>query len=425
MSKDETAPHVVILGGGFGGLTAARALRRGRVKVTVIDQRNHHVFQPLLYQVATAGLSPADISAPIRGVLDQPNTDVLLATVTAVDGARREVVCQDLHGERRVRYDHLIVATGARHSYFGHDEWEKLALGLKSIEDATALRRKILLAFEAAESERDEGEVDAWLTFVIVGGGPTGVELAGAIAELSRRALAKDFRTIDPTRTRVMLVEAGPRLLASMSEELSASAKQELEAMGVVVKTDTRVLDMDARGVKTDAEAISARTILWAAGVKASPVGAWLGVPTDAQGRVRVDDHCRAPGLEGVYVIGDAAHFEEGGKLLPGIAPVAMQQARYVAELVSLAVRGDDARTSPFRYVDKGSLATIGRGRAVGEYKNMHMTGLVAWLVWALVHVYYLIGFRNRMLVLFEWVWAFVTFQRGARLIVGARGDGA
>lgn len=420
---DQTGtPHVVVLGGGFGGLTAARALSGCLANVTLIDQRNHHVFQPLLYQVATAALSPADISAPIRAVLTSPRADVLLASVTGVDTKKKLVHCTNVHGSREVPYDYLIVATGARHSYFGHDDWEKVALGLKSVEDATALRRKILLAFEAAESEPNDADVDAWLTFVVVGGGPTGVELAGAIAELSRRVVAGDFRRIDPTRARVVLVEAGERLLPMLSPELSRSANEQLEAIGVVVKTNVRVESVHETAAKTSEGEIATHTILWAAGVKASPVGQWLDVSTDAAGRVNIDDHCRAPGKKDVFVIGDAARFVHEGHMLPGIAPVAMQQGRYVASLIVAAI---DEKTSveeqgTFRYVDKGNLATIGRGRAVGEYKGMRFTGLIAWLVWALVHVYYLIGFRNRLLVLFQWAWAYVTFQRGARLIVDA-----
>jgi NADH:ubiquinone reductase (H+-translocating) len=415
--------HVVVLGGGFGGLSVARALAKTDARVTIIDRRNHHVFQPLLYQVATAGLSPADISAPIRAVVTSPRADVLLASVTGVDTTNKRVLCTDVHGSKAVDYDYLVIATGARHSYFGHDDWEKYALGLKSIEDATALRRKILLAFEAAESEQDDARIDAWLTFVVVGGGPTGVELAGAISELARRVVSKDFRRIDPKRARVILVEAGPRLLSMLSPELSQSAKDQLQAVGVIVKTDVRVLSIDAHAATTSEGPIATHTVLWAAGVKASPAGDWLSAPTDAQGRVNVDDHCRVPGKQGVFVIGDTSTIGAG---LPGIAPVAMQQGRYVAELIAFALQhGDDATDDhgPFRYVDKGNLATIGRGRAVGEYKGMRFTGFVAWLVWALVHVYYLIGFRSRALVLFEWAWAYVTFQRGARLIVGAQGD--
>lgn len=419
-------PSVVILGGGFGGLAAACALARTNVRVTLIDQRNHHVFQPLLYQVATAGLSPADISAPIRAVVTSPRADVLLATVTGVDTETRCVHCTDVHGARDVAYDWLIIATGARHSYFGHDEWARYAHGLKSIEDATALRRKILLAFEAAESETRDDRIDAWLTFVVVGGGPTGVELAGAIAELARRVVSKDFRRIDPKRARVVLVEAGDRLLPMLSTELSQSAKEQLEAVGVIVKTNVRVESVDATSAKTSEGDLATRTILWAAGVKASPVGEWLDVPTDSQGRVMIDDRCRAPGKTGVFVIGDTARFEHEGKMLPGIAPVAMQQGRYVASLIRAAVSGGPGAIDEhgaFHYVDKGNLATIGRGRAVGEYKGMRFTGFIAWLVWALVHVYYLIGFRSRAVVLFEWAWAYLTFQRGARLIVGAQGD--
>jgi NADH dehydrogenase len=411
-------PRVVIVGGGFGGVRAAQALRRAPVRVTVIDRNNHHVFQPLLYQVATADLSPADISAPIRGMLrDQRNAETLLAEVASVDVDARQVIARD-HFEGRefsAPYDYLILATGAGPSYFGHDEWAHDAPGLKSLTDATAIRRRILLAFEAAELEQDPDIRSAWLTFVVVGGGPTGVELAAAIAELSRHALVGDFRHIDPSLTRILLVEAAPRLLNAFPESLADDAERDLKRLGVEVRTGQAVQEVDDEGVVIAGERITAKTVLWAAGVTASPAGRWLGAETDRAGRVLVQPDLSVPGHPEVMVIGDTAHLEEDGKLLPGVAQVAMQQGTYAGRRVLWLLRGQ--QTKPFHYVDKGNLAIIGRRAAIADFGWLRLHGFVAFVVWAGVHIFYLINFRNRLLVMTQWVWAYLTAQRGARLI--------
>ncbi|MCC6847691.1 MAG: NAD(P)/FAD-dependent oxidoreductase [Deltaproteobacteria bacterium] len=413
MSKDR--PHVVIVGGGFGGLAAARALRRAPVRVTLVDRRNHHLFQPLLYQVATAGLSPADIAYPIRAVLRrQRNAHVLLAEATAIDAARREVVLKD----GRLGYDWLVVATGARHAYFGRDEWEALAPGLKSLEDALEIRRRILLAFEKAEREPDVETRRALLTIVIVGGGPTGIELAGAIAEIAREVMKADFRAIDPTETRVVLVEAGPRVLATFPASLSTEAAAALRERGVEVRTETRVTAIDPGSVAFDGERIAAATVLWAAGVAASPLVTSLGAPLDRAGRLVVAADCSVPDHPEIFVIGDAAAMRGAdGAPLPGIAPVAMQQGRYVARLLRGAIAGRPRE--PFAYRDKGNLATIGRADAVAHIGRLKLHGLLAWILWLVVHILYLVGFRNRVVVLVDWAWAYVTMSRGARLITG------
>ncbi|HEX9056301.1 MAG TPA: NAD(P)/FAD-dependent oxidoreductase [Ktedonobacterales bacterium] len=411
-------PRVVIVGGGFGGLKAARGLRGAPVRVTVIDHSNYHLFQPLLYQVATAGLSPADISAPIRGVLRrQENAEVILAEVTGVDVAGKRV----LLGERAVPYDYLVIATGARHSYFGHDAWERWAPGLKSIPDATATRRKVLLAFEAAEQEYDVARQRELLTFVIVGAGPTGVELAGAIAELAHKALRSDFRHIDPTSARILLVEAGPRILAAFSERLARRAARKLERLGVEVRTGTAVQQVDAAGVIAAGERVAARTVIWAAGVQASPAGKWLGAETDRAGRVLVGPDLTLAQHPEIFVIGDTASVTGGGKPLPGVAPVAMQQGTYVARTIWRRVAGVP-KLGPFVYRDKGSLATVGRSFAIAHIWHMELSGYIAWLTWMAVHIAYLIGFRNRLLVMIQWAWVYLTFQRSARLIVPAAG---
>jgi NADH dehydrogenase len=409
-------PHVVILGAGFGGLNAAQALRRAPVRVTVVDRRNHHLFQPLLYQVATAALSPGDIAYPVRAVLRrQRNARVLLANARSVDTARHEVVLTD----GILRYDYLIVALGARHAYFGHREWEKRAPGLKSLEDALEIRRRLLLAFEKAEWESDEETRKMLLTFAIVGGGPTGVELAGATAEIARGVLAEDFRAIDPRQARVVLIEAGPRILPSFAEKLSGKAQQALEKLRVEVRTGAAVTDIEETALVLGSERLAAGTVLWAAGVAASPVARSLGGPLDRPGRVIVNPDLTVPGQHGVFVIGDLAAFRRpDGTLLPGVSPVAIQQGRSAARSILRAMAGRPPET--FRYVDKGSMAVIGRAAAVAELPGrILLWGFPAWLVWCFVHIFFLIGFRNRFIVMFEWAWAYFTWQRGARLITG------
>jgi NADH dehydrogenase len=420
-TSQKNVPNVVIVGGGFGGLRAAKGLAKAPVRVTVIDRSNHHLFQPLLYQVATAGLSPADIATPIRSVLrKQKNTEVLWGEVQEVDTRTRKVVLPD----REVPYDYLIIATGARYNYFGHDEWEEAAPGLKTIADATMLRAKILAAFEQAEICATQAERQALLTFVVVGAGPTGVEMAGSIADLAHKALARDFRHIDPASARVVLVEAGPRILAAFPEELSAKAQRKLEELGVEVRTGAAVQSVDTDGVVISDERLPSKTVMWAAGVVASPAGKWLGAEVDRAGRVVVSPDLTVPGLPEVYVIGDTASAKgDNGKPLPGVAPVAMQQGTYVADRIDRRVRGvQQARDERFEYTDKGNLATVGRSFAILDIKGFTMAGFFAWLTWIVVHIFYLIGFRNRFLVLTQWMWAYLTFQRGARLIVTAEG---
>jgi len=406
-------PRVVIVGSGFGGLEAAKKLACKDVQVTVIDRTNYHLFQPLLYQVATAALSPADIAAPVRAVLSRcKNVEVILAEVESVDVDAKKVKMADLE----IDYDYLILATGARHSYFGHNDWEKLAPGLKSLEDAIELRRRILLAFEYAEKTTDEAARRAALNFVVIGGGPTGVEMAGAIAEISRHTLAKDFRHINPSEARVILIEGEPRLLAAYPEDLSASARKQLMDLGVEVCTGARVTNVTEDGVQVNGEFIPCRVKIWAAGNTASFVGKTLGAPVDRVGRVIVNDDLTVPGHPEVQVIGDLANFpHQTGQPLPGISPVAMQEGRHAARNVLAMIQG--RKPQPFRYWDKGTMATIGRNKAVADLKFMHLSGLPAWLAWLFVHIVFLVGFRNRLLVLIQWAWAYLTFDKGARLI--------
>lgn len=406
-------PRVVIIGAGFGGLYAARALRDAPVDVTVIDRTNHHVFQPLLYQVATATLAPTDICAPIRWLLrKQANAEVVLGEVHAIDAGRR-VVTYD--AGRTLEFDFLIVAAGARHSYFGHPEWEAWAPGLKSAEDAIVLRRRWLLAFERAEQAEDEVERRAQLTFVIVGGGPTGVELAGMLPTISRFSLPSDFRHIDTRTARILLIEGGSRILPAMPEDLSAHALHDLEELGVEVRTGVRVTRVGDGWVEAGGERIEARTIFWAAGNEASPLGRYLGVPVDRTGRVPVLDDLSVPGLPNVFVVGDLAVLQSRGAPVPAIAPAAMQSGRTAARNIVHTVRREGRER--FRYFNKGDLATIGRYRAVGVIGGKHLSGWIAWWTWLLVHIMYLAGFRNRASVLVEWAYAFFTYQRGARLI--------
>ena len=419
-SKQPTTikPRVVIVGAGFGGLRAARGLRNAPVDVTVIDRNNHHLFQPLLYQVATAGLSPADICAPIRGILKrQANTSVILGEVTGVDLQEQRVLMHD----KAVPYDYLILATGARHSYFGHDDWEPFAPGLKSITDATMLRRNILLAFEAAEVETDPDKRRALLTFVLVGAGPTGVEMAGAISELAHKALTSDFRHIDPASARIILVEAGPRILATFPERLASRAQKELNHLGVEVRTGAAVEGIDADGVVIADKHLAAQTVIWTAGVAASLAGQWLGTETDRAGRVKVLPDLTIPDHSNVFVIGDTASLAQKGKPLPGLAQVAMQEGTYAASVITQRIKDAHTGTShaadPFHYLDKGNLATVGRSFGIVDIKRIQFTGFIAWVMWLAVHIFFLIGYRNRFLVMFQWAWAYFTFQRGARLI--------
>jgi NADH dehydrogenase len=409
-------PRVVIIGAGFGGLTVAKALADAPVDVTVVDRHNYHLFQPLLYQVATAALSPADIASPIRAIVGkQRNTSVVLATVSGVDMARGEVPSR----ERRIPFDYLVLATGAQHAYFGHDDWEAHAKGIKTIDDATLLRRKILLAFEKAEIETDPEERARLLDFVVVGGGATGVEIAGAIAELAHKALASDFRAIDPQDARIVLVEAGPRLLPGFDERLSEAARRALDTLGVEVRLSAMVTGCDEAGVSIGEERIETRTIVWAAGVQASRAGEWLGAGTDRAGRVKVAPDLSIPGSPNVFVIGDTAHvLDIDGKPLPGVAPVAKQEGKYVARLIRARVEGGDL-PPPFRYRDPGALATIGRKRAVVQFGRVRLSGRLAWWLWSLAHIYFLIGFRNRLVVAMNWIWTYASFQRGTRLITG------
>ncbi|MBZ5628064.1 MAG: NAD(P)/FAD-dependent oxidoreductase [Acidobacteriia bacterium] len=407
-------PRVVIVGGGFGGLTAAASVARSAVSVTVIDRKNYHTFQPLLYQVATAGLSPGEIAAPIRGVLHRhKNVSVLMADVCGVDLEKRRVKLSDVE----IEYDYLIVAAGASHSYFGHDEWAAAAPGLKTIEDALEIRRRVLLAFELAERQAVTTGTHEQLNFVIIGAGPTGVELAGTLAEVARHSLAMDFRAIDPRLTRVILVEGQPRVLPAYPEELSRSAHQQLEQLGVEVRTSTKVTAVEPGRVMLGDTMLPSAVTLWAAGVSASPLGKMLG-PTDKAGRVLVESDLSVPGHREVFVIGDLANLAgKNGQPLPGLAPVAMQQGRAVARTIGREIRG--LPREPFHYQDRGTMATIGRAAAVADFGKIKVSGFVAWILWLFVHIMSLIGFRNRVLVMLEWSWSYLTYERSARLITG------
>ncbi|HEY7753656.1 MAG TPA: NAD(P)/FAD-dependent oxidoreductase [Steroidobacteraceae bacterium] len=410
-------PQVVIVGAGFGGLAVARGLARAPVDVTLIDRQNHHLFQPLLYQVATAGLSPADIAWPVRHLVrHQANTRVLMGEVTAVDAARKVVML----GDGPVAWDWLVLATGASHGYFGHDEWAPHAPGLKDLDDATAIRRRLLLAFERAEMASSPELARRLLTIAIVGGGPTGVELAGAIAELAKRALAADFRAIDPTQARVLLIEAGRRLLPNFPESLSRYTAAVLTRLGVEVRLGAAVTACDGLGVQIGAERIPAATILWAAGVTASPAAAWLGLAGDRAGRLPVEPDLTAPGHDHIYAIGDTALARDAqGAALPGIAPVAKQQGAHVARSIIARIHGRAA--APFAYGDRGLLATIGRKSAVITYRRLRLRGWPAWWLWGAAHIYFLVSLRNRLIVVTQWLWSYFAFERGARLITGLK----
>ncbi|MFC3716427.1 NAD(P)/FAD-dependent oxidoreductase [Luteimonas soli] len=408
-------PHVVVIGGGFAGLWATRALAKAPVRVTLLDRGNHHLFQPLLYQVATAGLSAPDIAAPLRHILQwQRNVTVLMETVAGIDTTAREV---RLERGDALRYDHLLLASGATHAYFGHDDWAAHAPGLKTLDDALHIRRRILSAFERAEAERDPAAKQALLTFAIVGGGPTGVELAGTLAEIARHTLKREFRNIEPRDARVLLLEAGPRVLSTFPDSLSGKARRQLEKLGVEVRTGTPVNAIDADGVLLGDERIAARTVLWAAGVAASPLARALGVPLDRAGRVQVEADLSVPGKPDVFVAGDLASVQQDGKPVPGVAPAAKQMGRHVANAIRARIAGKPA--AAFRYRDYGNLATIGRMAAVVHLGKLKLSGALAWWFWLTAHIFFLIGFRNRLVVMLNWTWAYWSYQRAARIILG------
>lgn len=413
MVSDLNQKHVVIVGGGFAGLKAARLLANAGLRVTLVDRRNHHVFQPLLYQVATAVLNPSDIAAPIRRIIHGKNVTVLLGEVTAVDLREKKIRL----GSDEIRYDYVVVATGSTHSYFGRDDWAKHAPGLKSIEDALDMRKRILFAFEAAEREPDPEKRKEWLTFVVVGGGPTGVELAGALAEIARVSLAHDFHNFDPRQARVVLVEGMSRLLTAYPEPLSVKARRSLERLGVDVRTDTRVTEVRDNGVQAGTQWIGARTVLWGAGVAASPLAKSLGAPLDRAGRVQVTPELHVPDHPEAYVVGDLAALVQDGVPIPGVAPAAMQQGTHAGKNILRMTRGE--KPLPFRYWDRGSFAVIGRGAAVGDAFSLRMSGFFAWVAWLIIHIFFLIGFRNRIAVLFNWAYSFFTLRRNAQLITG------
>jgi NADH dehydrogenase len=414
--ENKPKPRILVVGGGFGGLTAAQRLGRLPVQVTLVDRKNHHTFQPLLYQVATAGLSPGEIAAPIRWILrGHPNIEVLLEEVLDFNLKERRVVTN----EGVLPYDYLVIAAGASHAYFGHPEWEPLAPGLKTIEDALEIRRRVLLAFELAERQAAIGSREFPLNFVVVGAGPTGTELAGTLAEISHHVLAKEFRSINPARSHILLLEGGPRVLAAYSEKLSLKAKEQLEHLGVEVRTSHIVTRVEPGAVWVGDTRIPAQVVLWAAGVAASPLGAKLGIPIDRAGRVFVQPDLSVPGHPEVFVIGDlAALQDEHGKMLPGVAPVALQQGRWVAKAIARDLEHQPRRN--FRYHDKGSLATIGRAAGVAQFPKFSLSGYFAWLAWLFVHIFFLIGFRNRIIVMIQWAWSYLTYERGARLITGS-----
>jgi len=412
-------PHVVIVGGGFGGLTAAKALKHKPVRVTLVDRQNHHLFQMLLYQVATAGLSPGDIASPIRWILRrQTNTRVLMADVLRVDAAAKTLITD----VGPIAFDYLILAPGVTHSYFGHDEWRVHAPGLKTLDDALAIRRRLLLAFERAEAAEAAEERAAWLNFAVIGGGPTGVELAGTLAEIARHTLRNEFRHIDPAEAKVRLLEAGPRVLSSFPESLSAKARAQLQRLGVEVVTGVPVDAIDADGYSLDGQAVLARTVIWAAGVAASPLGALLAAPRDRAGRVQVNADLSVPGHPGIFVAGDLASVQQDGRPVPGVAPAAKQMGAHVARVIRERLRSREGSAAPapaFRYRDFGNLATIGRMAAVVHFGRLKLSGLPAWWFWLLIHVFFLIGFRNRLIVLINWAWAYWSYQRHARIILG------
>ncbi|MGA8311545.1 MAG: NAD(P)/FAD-dependent oxidoreductase [Terriglobales bacterium] len=412
---DQKTPRVAIIGAGFGGLTAARTLSRYPVQITLIDRQNFHTFQPLLYQVATAGLSPGEIAAPIRWIMRRHhNVEVLMSEVQGFDLSRRVVRIED--GE--VSYDYLIVAAGASHAYFGHDDWEPFAPGLKTIEDALEIRRRVLLAFELAERQADTEKEQVQLNFVVVGGGPTGVELAGTLAEISRQVLANEFRSIDPKKTRIVLLEGGPRILPAYPADLSRSAEDQLRQLGVEVQTSAMVTLVEPGAVHVGGTKLPAAVILWAAGVAASPLGKMLGVPVDRAGRVLVNPDLSLPGNPNVFVIGDlAALKDEDGHWLPGVSPVAIQEGTATAHNIGRELQGQPRKN--FHYWNKGSLATIGRAAAVADFGRIHISGFLAWLAWLFIHIFFLIGFRNRVIVMIQWAWSYLTYERGARLITG------
>ena len=420
MSATSARPHIVIVGGGFAGLWATRALAGSDVRITLVDRRNHHLFQPLLYQVATAGLSSPDIAAPLRHILrKQRNVEVRLGEVIGLDKTARTVSLAD--GDA-LHYDYLLLASGATHAYFGHDEWSADAPGLKTLDDALAIRRRLLLAFERAEACEDPAEREAWLSFAVVGGGPTGVELAGTLAEIARHTLKREFRNIDPSQAKVRLVEAGPRVLASFPESLSEKARRQLHKLGVEVVTGTPVSAIDERGYTLGDRFVPARTVLWAAGVAASPLGALLDVPRDRAGRVPVQADLSVPGHPEIFVAGDLASVQQDGKPVPGVAPAAKQMGSHVARVIQARLAG--ATAPAFRYRDFGNLATIGRMAAVVDLHGLKISGLIAWWFWLAAHVFFLIGFRNRIIVLINWAWAYWSYQRHARIILGGEETG-
>lgn len=412
----KTSPQVVIVGGGFGGLSAAKKLSRNlQVKTVMIDKRNYHLFQPLLYQVAMAGLSPAEIAYPLRALIRGESTEVLLGEILEINKTEKWLITE----KNKIHYDYLILACGSTYTYFNSPQWEQFAPGLKTITQATEIRRKVFKAFEEAERAEDKSIHDMYMTFIIVGGGPTGVELAGSLGEITRFSILKDFNHIKPNETKIILIEAGPTILPTMSEELRREAVRELEELGVEVRVNAKVSDVNEHGMTAGGEFIPAGTILWAAGVAANPLNKKLNVELDRQGRVIVNRNLSVPGYPEIFVIGDQAHFEWGldNKPLPGLAPVAMQQGRFAAKVILAKINGTKPPEA-FRYVDKGQMATIGRSRAVAMYKGLQFSGFTAWIAWLLVHIYYLIGFKNRMFVLISWAWTYLTFRRGARLII-------
>jgi NADH dehydrogenase len=409
---------VVVIGGGFAGLWAVRRLARAPVEITLIDRSNHHLFQPLLYQVATAGLAAPSIAAPLRHILrDQDNVTVLMGEVLRIDADARRVLLV----ERAIDYDYLLVASGATHAYFGHDQWASHAPGLKTLDDAFLIRRRVLSAFESAEGAAEDAQRAAWLTFAVIGGGPTGVELAGTLAEIARHTLVKDFRHIDPRQARVLLIEAGPRVLASFAADLSAKARTQLTRLGVEVRTGAPVTNLGDGFVEIGGERIVARTILWAAGVAASPLGKQLGAEVDRAGRVRVAPDLSLPARPEVFVAGDLASLEQDGRAVPGVAPAAKQMGACAARNILRRIAG--SATQPFHYADFGALATIGRHSAIAQLPRVRFSGVIAWWFWLLLHIYFLIGFRSRLIVLINWAWAYFTYARGARIILGFQNE--